>query len=101
MNSTVLTQRVIETQASCRTDVTHEMSKFTQDEASGIRCLPHRWQRNVDALAITSEVYEYVRVQYKNTSTNFQEMLTSQRYLSIEKSQLLTCHAYDAAILNV
>jgi len=31
-------------------DVTHEMSKFTHSDAGGIRRLPHRLQRTLEAL---------------------------------------------------
>ena len=37
-------------QASCRMDVNHEISKFTRGEVGGIRRLPYRWQRTEDAL---------------------------------------------------
>ena len=37
-------------QASCTTDVTHEMSKFTHGEAGGIQRLPHPWQQTVDIM---------------------------------------------------
>ena len=43
----------VESQASCRMDVTrleHEMSNLTYVETGGIGRLPHRWQRNLDAL---------------------------------------------------
>ena len=50
MSSTIITQRVIAvSQVSYRIDVTHEMSKFTHGETSGIRRLPHRGQ-HTDAL---------------------------------------------------
>ena len=40
------------------------MSKFTHGEARGIRRLPHRWERAVDASEDFFEVYEYARVQH-------------------------------------
>ena len=42
--------RRFRTQDEIAAAVNHEMSKFTQGEAGGIRRLPHRWQRTVDAL---------------------------------------------------
>ena len=47
------------------TRLEHEMSKFTHGEPGGIRRLPHRWQRTVDAMGdyfeslLSRPTYEY------------------------------------------
>ena len=58
-------------------DVTHEMSKFTLVEASGIRRLPHRMQRTVNAMG------DYFEGLCVPTSTVFFKLLVRVRVVIV------------------